>query len=504
MAQDFQSHVKQTTADSGSSDRDGTPYSTKGKPAPTEAKSRDYHFDPISLKFRDRTLEDRFAEENYTKQIGLTRFSIAGGALIFSLFGVLDIFIVPEILYEAWFIRLAICAPLLLGLAAISYAPWFNYRHQTWLSFSMAIPSFGVIGMIALADAPGNHLYYGGLVIIIAYSCSLWRLNYLLSTLVSFATAIAYAVTVVYINPIPADMLINNGAFLGFAIGTNVFINYVQEQQLRASFVDKERLKAEQKRSEALLETSEAANRAKNDFLAIMSHELRTPLNAIIGFSDIIANEMFGAIEQRKYPDYAGDIRTSGQHLLSIINDILDLSKAEAGKLQLDEQAVDPVETLNATMRMFRQRAAELKVRLSFRVLDEIPWLIADPRLFNQVVINLTSNALKFTPENGLVKVELALSKDGDLELRIIDSGIGIATEDIARIFEPFVQVENALSRTPQGTGLGLPLVKKIMSLHGGQVELKSAVGDGTTAVVTFPSSRFVQDKNDPSALWAT
>ncbi|MBV1933298.1 MAG: HAMP domain-containing histidine kinase [Parvibaculaceae bacterium] len=503
MAQDFQGHVKQTTADSGSSDRDGTPYSTKGKSAPTEAKSRDYHFDPISLKFRDRTLEDRFAEENYTKQIGLTRFSIAGGALIFSLFGVLDIFIVPEILYEAWFIRLAICAPLLLGLAAVSYAPWFNYRHQTWLSFSMAIPSFGVIGMIALAQAPGNHLYYGGLVIIIAYSCSLWRLNYLLSTLVSFATAIAYAVTVVYINPIPVDMLINNGAFLGFAIGTNVFINYVQEQQLRASFVDKEHLKAEQKRSEALLETSEAANRAKNDFLAIMSHELRTPLNAIIGFSDIIANEMFGAIEQRKYPDYAGDIRTSGQHLLSIINDILDLSKAEAGKLQLDEQAVDPVETLNATMRMFRQRAAELKVRLSFRVLDEIPWLIADPRLFNQVVINLTSNALKFTPENGLVKVELALSKHGDLELRIIDSGIGIATEDIARIFEPFVQVENALSRTHQGTGLGLPLVKKIMGLHGGQVELKSAVGDGTTAVVTFPSSRFVQDKNDPSSLWA-
>ncbi|MBV1887370.1 MAG: HAMP domain-containing histidine kinase, partial [Parvibaculaceae bacterium] len=257
------------------------------------------------------------------------------------------------------------------------------------------------------------------------------------------------------------------------------------------------------KRSEALLETSEAANRAKNDFLAIMSHELRTPLNAIIGFSDIIANEMFGPIEQKKYPDYAGDIRTSGQHLLSIINDILDLSKAEAGKLQLDEQTVDPVETLNATMRMFRQRAAELKVRLSFRVLDEIPWFIADPRLFNQVVINLTSNALKFTPENGLVKVELALSTHGDLELRIIDNGIGIAAEDIARIFEPFIQVENALSRTHQGTGLGLPLVKKIMSLHGGHVVLKSTVGEGTTAIVTFPSSRFVEDKNDPGMQWA-
>lgn len=504
MAQDFKGHVKQTTADSGTSDQNGTPYSSKGQPDGPEAKSCDYHFDAVTLNFRDPALEDRFAEENYTKQIGLTRFSIAGGALIFSLFGVLDYFIVPEILYQALFIRLGICGPLLLALAAVSYAPWFNYKHQTWLSLSMFIPSLGVIAMIALADSPGNHLYYGGLVIIIAYSCSLWRLNYLLSTLVSLVTAVAYAVTVVYINPIPIDMLINNGAFMGFAIGTNVFINYVQEQQLRSSFVDKERLKAEQKRSEALLETSEAANRAKNDFLAIMSHELRTPLNAIIGFSDIIANEMFGPIEQKKYPDYAGDIRTSGQHLLSIINDILDLSKAEAGKLQLDEQTVDPVETLNTTMRMFRQRAAELKVRLSFRVLDEIPWLIADPRLFNQVVINLMSNALKFTPENGLVKVELGLSTHGDLELRIVDSGIGIAAEDIARIFEPFIQVENALSRTHQGTGLGLPLVKKIMSLHGGHVELQSAVGEGTTAIVTFPSSRFIEDKNDPGMLWAT
>ena len=170
----------------------------------------------------------------------------------------------------------------------------------------------------------------------------------------------------------------------------------------------------------------------------------------------------------------------------------------------MDEQTVDPVETLNTTMRMFRQRAAELKVRLSFRVLDEIPWLIADPRLFNQVVINLMSNALKFTPENGLVKVELGLSTHGDLELRIVDSGIGIAAEDIARIFEPFIQVENALSRTHQGTGLGLPLVKKIMSLHGGHVELQSAVGEGTTAIVTFPSSRFIEDKNDPGMLWAT
>jgi signal transduction histidine kinase len=452
----------------------------------------DYSMDRLSLRFKQPALEHRYNVENYERQIGLTRLSIALGAVIFALYAVVDPFIIPEVTYEAWAIRLGIACPLLFAIVALTYMPGFNYRHQGLLSFAMVIPGLAVVGMISVADAPGNYLYYAGILIILSYANCLWRLRYYYAIVSTGLTCLAYEYVILFVNPIPTNMLINNNVFLLFGVGVSVFVNYVQEYKLRVSFVDNEKLRAEQRRSERLLGRSEAANRAKNDFLAIMSHELRTPLNAIIGFSEIISNQMFGPVGQNKYVDYASDIRASGAHLLSIINDILDISKAEAGKLQLEEEPIDPVEALNRTMRMFRQRASELGVDLTFRVRDDIPWLIADPRLFNQVAINLTSNALKFTPENGNVWVELGFNSAGDLVLSVKDTGIGIKSSDMQRIFEPFVQVEDAMSRTHQGTGLGLPLVRKIMNLHGGTIELESTVGEGTMACATFPKSRFV------------
>jgi signal transduction histidine kinase len=446
----------------------------------------------FTMRFRDPEVEDRFGEKNYERQIGITRLSVAGGALVFALFGILDLYVIPEVLHEAWALRFGLVCPVLFGLVAFSYTRFVNHRNSGLLSFVMLIPGFAVVTMTAIADAPGAYLYYAGIIVAVGYSNCLWRLSYVYSSIVSVLVVIAYAWVVVFVNPMPSDILASNLTFLASTIGISVFLNYVQESQFRANFVDNEKLRTEQRRSERLLSRSEAANRAKNDFLAIMSHELRTPLNAIIGFSEIISNQMFGPVGQTKYVDYATDIRSSGAHLLSIINDILDISKAEAGKLQLEEEPIDPVEALNRTMRMFRQRASELGVDLTFRVRDDIPWLIADPRLFNQVAINLTSNALKFTPEDGNVWVELSFDAAGDMVLSVKDTGIGIKASDKERIFEPFVQVEDAMSRTQQGTGLGLPLVRKIMSLHGGRIEIESTVGEGTTAYATFPKSRFV------------
>ena len=467
------------------------------------APMSDYEINPWTLTFASPEAEKKFATENFARYVSLHRLTITMGAIIFALFGALDYFIIPDILYEAWFIRIGIACSILLGIVALSYAPWFSYKNQFWLSLSMATPAFGVVAMIAMADAPGSYLYYAGLIAIIAYNNCTWRMSYLYPAGMTLFTFALYEFVVIAVNPVPPDILLNNSAFMGLAAGVSMFMNYVQELHIRNNFVDAERIRFERERSEQLLQESEAANRAKNDFLAIMSHELRTPLNAIIGFSDIIANEMFGPINHPKYADYASDIRSSGSHLLSIINDILDLSKAEAGKLQLDEQPLDPVESLNQTMRMFRQRAAELEIRLSFRMRDDIPWVIADPRLFNQVAINLTSNALKFTPEGGSVKIELGRNASGDLELSVEDTGIGIKESDVSRVFEPFVQVESALSRTQPGTGLGLPLVRKIMSLHGGTVDLQSNVGKGTKVVVTFPASRFVAAGNQDQVRWA-
>lgn len=454
----------------------------------------------ITLRFRSPEIEDKFAKTNYESQIGITRLSVTGGAVVFALFGILDIYVIPEVLFEAWALRFGLVCPVLLSLVAISYTRFVNHRNSGLLSFVMLVPGIAVVTMTAIANAPGAYLYYAGIIVAVGYSNCLWRLSYAYSSIVSAITVAIYALVVLFISPIPPDILASNLTFLVSTIGISVFLNYVQERQLRANFVDNEKLRAEQRRSERLLSRSEAANRAKNDFLAIMSHELRTPLNAIIGFSEIISNQMFGPVSQPKYVDYATDIRASGAHLLSIINDILDISKAEAGKLQLEEEPIDPVESLNRTMRMFRQRASELGVDLTFRVRDDIPWLIADPRLFNQVAINLTSNALKFTPEAGSVSVELSFSDQGDLVLSVRDTGIGIKGADMQRIFEPFVQVEDAMSRTQQGTGLGLPLVRKIMNLHGGTIELESSAGTGTIASATFPKSRFVAPESSELA----
>lgn len=459
---------------------------------------RDYAMSLFTLRFRDPEIEDAFSADNFARQITITRLSIALGGIVFGLFGILDLYIIPDVVYEAWVVRFGITCPGMLIVAALTYSPRFTHRGAGWLSFSMLLPGMAVVYMTAVASPPGAFLYYGGLVVVLGYANCLWRLSYLYSATVSLIILAAYEWIAIVVNPVPFDILLSNNTFLGSAAGISIFLNFVQEYQLRRSFVDNEKLRLERTRSERLLSRSEAANRAKNDFLAIMSHELRTPLNAIIGFSEIIANQMFGPVGQEKYADYAGDIRSSGTHLLSIINDILDISKAEAGKLQLEEEPIDPVEALNRSMRMFRQRASEIGVDLSFRVRDDIPWIIADPRLFNQVAINLTSNALKFTPEGGRVWIEIGIDPSGNFTLKVRDTGIGIKEADMKRVFEPFVQVENAMSRTHQGTGLGLPLVRKIMGLHGGSVELESVVGEGTVVTATFPKSRFVAP--DPAA----
>jgi len=469
---------------------------------PTDQRNFALHW--VTLRFRDPSIEEKFQQANYDRQIGITRLSIVMGALVFSMFGLLDWYIIPDAMYEAWLLRFGVVLPVLLALVALSYTGHITHRNSGWLSLAMCVPGLAVVLMTAFAEPHGAFLYYGGLVVVIGYSNCLWRLSYLYSSIMSIVTVLAYESVAFHFNPLPIDLMVSNNTFMGSAVGISMFLNYIQEQQLRTSYVDNEKLRFEQSRSDILLNRSEAANHAKNDFLAVMSHELRTPLNAIIGFSEIIANQMFGPVGEPKYADYAGDIRSSGTHLLSIINDILDISKAEAGKLHLEEDAIDPVEALNRTMRMFRQRASELGVDLSVRVRDDLPWILADARLFNQVTINLTSNALKFTPEGGKVTVELGLAANGDLALSVQDTGIGIKQEDIARVFEPFVQVEGAMSRSHSGTGLGLPLVRKIMELHGGSIELESELGKGTKAIATFPQSRLASPETESERKWSS
>lgn len=231
---------------------------------------------------------------------------------------------------------------------------------------------------------------------------------------------------------------------------------------------------------------AEHANATKTAFLANMSHELRTPLNAILGFSEIINTEALGPAARDKYRDYAGDILTSGKHLLSLINDLLDIAKIEAGKLEVTPQWVDASRAVRECVHLMETRAGEGGVALSWSVATDAPRLFADERALRQILFNLVSNAIKFTPQDG--RVEVRVARHGDFAvLTVEDTGCGIPKDQIDRVFLPFEQIDNRYAATAGGTGLGLTLVKALSELHGGTCSIESDVGQGTQVHVRFP-----------------
>jgi signal transduction histidine kinase len=238
---------------------------------------------------------------------------------------------------------------------------------------------------------------------------------------------------------------------------------------------------------------ADAASRAKSEFLANMSHELRTPLNAIIGFSEIIKLEMLGPLGTGRYRHYAQDIFDSGNHLLAVIGDILDISKVEAGEFELYAEPTDLEEIVEQSLRLVRERAEAAGVGIEVTIGRNLPQLLLDRRLIKQSLINLLSNAIKFSPEDGCVAVQALRGPEGSVLLSVADSGIGIAEDDIPGVLQPFSQVENAFSRSHQGTGLGLPLAKSFIEAHGGRLEIDSRVGHGTRVTLHIPPQRVIE-----------
>jgi signal transduction histidine kinase len=228
----------------------------------------------------------------------------------------------------------------------------------------------------------------------------------------------------------------------------------------------------------------EAASRHKSEFLANMSHELRTPLNAVIGFSEVLRDRMFGELNE-KQEEYLNDIHASGQHLLSLINDILDLSKIEAGRMELELADFHLPAALDNALTLVRERAGRHGIELHAAIDDRIAYTRADERKIKQVLLNLLSNAIKFTPEGGRIDARAALS-DGVIEVSVTDTGVGIAPEDQEAVFEEFRQVGTAATKV-EGTGLGLALSRKFVELHGGRIWVQSELGVGSTFTFTIP-----------------
>jgi len=235
---------------------------------------------------------------------------------------------------------------------------------------------------------------------------------------------------------------------------------------------------------------AEAANQAKSGFLATMSHELRTPLNAIIGFSEMMLREVLGPLGNEQYHSYVGDIHASGTHLLQIINDILDLSKAEAGKIDLAEDVFDLRDIMRSVGQLTAGRIHAAELSQSVELPDDLPPVSGDERKTKQVLLNLITNSVKFTPAGGSIAITARWDPAKGLAVTVADTGIGIPEEDLERVLKPFEQVDSSLARQHEGTGLGLPLVKAIMELHGGRIELKSELGVGTQVTVIFPPER--------------
>ncbi len=239
-------------------------------------------------------------------------------------------------------------------------------------------------------------------------------------------------------------------------------------------------------------EEAESANRTKTDFLANMSHELRTPLNGILGFSQMMLEELFGPLGHENNKTYVKDINHAGQHLLRLVNEILDISKIEAGELTLLESQVDVANVISASITMGQGQITEAELNLTTEIDDDLPLILADQTRIEQILNNLLSNAIKFTPKGGELSIQATLNGNDEFLLKVTDTGIGIKEEDIPKVLQPFEQVENIMSRSHEGSGLGLSLVKHLVEAQGGSMRIDSKIDHGTTVSITFPKSKFV------------
>ncbi len=460
--------------------------------APNEPKrtvQNNYALNRFLMVFRDPQVEADFAMHSLGQSAPYVRAYLLAAIALYVAFGYLDAIVGGDAVATMWFVRYGLVVPVMLAVFGMTFRPAFAAYMQPALALAMAACGLGIAAMCAIMPPPYHSAYYAGLIMVTVYSGTLLGMRFAYSAAVTLGLLLVYQIVSLWVNPVSLTDYISNNYFLTMATGVGVFSSYVLETHIRNNYVAQKVIEQKNHVMKALLDEAEAANRAKSEFLAVMSHELRTPLNAILGFSELFKQQLMGPLGSAKYVEYAGDIHASGEHLLAIINDILDLAKAESGKLDLAETAFDANTVVEKTLRMCAQKATEGQVELNFSPASTDYLLIADERLIRQVTVNLITNAIKFTPAGGRVDVSAHASRTGFV-LHVKDSGIGIPASDLERVLRPFEQVESATARRHGGTGLGLPYSKKIVEIHGGSLKLSSRENVGTTVSIDLPATR--------------
>ena len=458
----------------------------------------------LRASFVSAEVEQAFRHETRRTWRNQVRLSLAVGVVAYLVFGGLD--------YQALgpgpeFSAVATARLVAIAAAMAAFVATFLVKDHRTLDLVVMITTliYGLAYGYVAPWRPDHSVFHAVSFVVIIFGVLLFvpnRISFCLATGV-VTTACYMAVYALFLSSGSNDafsigLLLVTCCILGFASAHHIHRAWRKGYANLVALKDSNgRLHAQQRKLEELTEdltlardAADQANSAKSEFLANMSHELRTPLNAVIGFSEVIMEEALGPIGNTRYRGCASDIHVSGRHLLALINDILDLSKVEAGKQELQEAVVDLPRLVGESTTLVKKNAEQAGIRLRSHVAPDLPPIIADQVKVKQALVNLLSNAVKFTPAGGTVTVEAGRDAGGGLAIAVHDTGIGIAAEDLPKVLEPFHQVANSLTRQHQGTGLGLPLSKALIEMHGGTLALESEPSVGTIATIRLPADR--------------
>ncbi len=444
--------------------------------------------------FDDALAIEAFRTDSNARKFAARRFFMLAGVLLYAIYAYLDYLVAGPFAQQFIMVRLLVVVPLMLAIATSFSAGWFQGRENYAFLAYMTVMLASVLYMCLLIGEPVADFYPFGMVVIV-FSMSMLLLPTLRLTItMSFTVIVAQGIVIAF-SQMGREAAYTSVYFVCMCCIVLIVGMYFLENTERKQYIYKlelektvETLRESEQRAINLYHEAKQAERAKSEFLAVVSHELRTPMNAIIGFSEIISTEMMGEVQPPQYREYATHINKSGTQLLNIINDILDISRAEMDKITFEAKEFDLEATLDSAITSCSANAKESEIfvqRIGGQSGEFI--LCGDEARILQALINIIGNAIKFSPQGGTVTVEQSFTPRGELSLAIKDEGIGISPEDIEHIKQPFQQAESAFVRNNGGLGLGLAICGIVADAHDGELQVESELGEGTTVSLILP-----------------